>query len=145
MSLENLEDKIFELPEFSAIGGQEKSLSFPLLREVGDEKYVVHLVYSHSPAVPSSFVLTPFSTGKPEQKTISEALSALGLTQEDFDRYEVDDTPAEDASGLDIHTADAFYELIKNPDFDRDIYVGYVKSILPYLEPEERKYYMPFV
>ena len=33
---------------------------------------------------------------------------------------------------------------LADPDFDRDIYAGYVESILPYIEPEGRRFYRAF-
>ena len=74
-----------------------------------------------------------------------ECLEILGLTEEYFDRFEEEnEPPAKDISELSEFTVSAFYSLISDPDFDRDIYAGYVESILPFIEPESRKYYRAF-
>ena len=144
--MEYLEAKIRALPELSAIGGAQLRLSFPLFRETEEDSFVGHMVYSYSDTVPYGFVLTPLSVGEPEIKRISESFEILGLTEEDFDRFEKEnEPPAKDLSELSEFTIGSFYSLISDPDFDREIYAGYVETILAYIEPEGRKYYRAFI
>ena len=143
---EELEKKIRRLPEFSSKGGGESLLSFPLFKETGSERFIVHMIYTYSASVPSGFVLTPFSTGEPKVMNISDSLEALDMKDEDFETVaEGDKEPARDIRELNEHTRDAFYMIVSNPDVDLEVYGGYVYSIIPFLEPDARKYYRAFL
>ncbi len=145
MKTEYLEKLIRRLPEFSSIGGKENVLSFPLYWENGEDSYVVHMYYSESLIVPSGFVLTPLSVGEPEVKDISESLEILGIKEDYFDGFEIEEEePVKDISELNEYTVSSFYTLISNPDFDREIYAGYVETIMQFIKPEGRKYYRAF-
>ena len=146
MNFVDLESRIRSMPEFSEIGGAESELSFPLYKETGKESYIVHMVYTYSPYVPSGFVLTPVSTGEPEFHNISDALDILGMKEEDFAADdEADLKPAKEIGEFPEYTEEVFYSLLSNPNFDREVYAGYVYTLMDFAEPEERKYYRAFI
>ena len=144
--VESEEGKIWDMREFKGKGGPEKGVSFPLFRETSEGGFIVHMVYEDSAYIPSGFVLTKLPGGDPVYYGISDGLRLLGMKADDFKRSgDVDREPARDPDEMNEYTVESFYRLVSQPDFDRDIYAGYVYSILPFLEPRERMYYKAFI
>ena len=146
MKLGEIEEKIWAMREFKKKGGPEKGVSFPLFRETSEGGFIVHMVYEDSAYAPSGLVITKLSDGEPVYYGLSDGLKLLGMKADDFKRSgDVDREPARDPDEMNEYTVDSFYHLVSQPDFDRDIYAGYVYSILPFLEPRERMYYKAFI
>lgn len=152
MKSRELKDKIYEMEEFNVLGGMPRGVSYPLLRKVKKNIYIVFPVYSVSNSAPSAFVIC---TGNEELRytKYDEALRILGLSEDDFYypyRPQVDlfDDYFDDDSDDNAFAPDDIYEYFDmaynegKPDIE--IYDSYMERIMRECDPGAEKYLRAF-
>ena len=83
-SSEALRREIYGMKPFSYIGGREKGLSYPLIKEADQNLSIVFFVFTVTDEMPGAFVLCK-NGADPEYLEYEEGLNALGIREEEIE------------------------------------------------------------
>ena len=127
-SSEALSREIYGMRPFSDIGGREKGLSFPLLKETDGEQAIVFYVFTVTDEMPGAFVLCK-NGGAPVYLEYEEGLHALGIRKDDIGpvQYRYQNDPEVQPSGVLYESFDAAYG---DGTIDQQKYADYLELVM---------------